>query len=121
VHYLYDIGCLQSTIPTHGTTCSWVSLWPFLISIHGVAFTVADETMYFIFYLVEVTQTIYIIAVTLLHIIHIVMEALLLPSPLLDLSHGHIWYIVQPVIHRSLRQVKQRLKSGLPYLQLDRY
>jgi hypothetical protein len=38
----------------------WVPLWPFLVSIHGVAFTVADGTTYFIFYLVKVTQTIHI-------------------------------------------------------------
>jgi hypothetical protein len=108
-------------IPTRGATCTWVPLWPFLMSIHGVAFTVADRTIYFIFYLVEVTQTIDIIVVTLLHIIHLVTEVLLLMSPLSDLLHGHVWYIVHPVIHQSLRRVKQRLKSGLPYLQLDRY
>jgi hypothetical protein len=30
-------------IPTHGATRSWVSLWPFLMSIHGVAFTMTAE------------------------------------------------------------------------------
>jgi hypothetical protein len=102
VCYLYDIGCPRSTIPTHNATRSWVPLWPFLMCIHGVAFTMADGTMHFIFYLVEVIRTIYIIAVTLPHIIHLVTEALLLLSPLLYLSHGHVWYIVQPIIHRLL-------------------
>jgi hypothetical protein len=91
VCYLYDIGCPRSTIPTCGATCSWVPLRLFLMSIHDVAFTVADRIMYFIFYLVEVTSTIYIIAVTLLSIVHLVTEAFLLPSPL---SHGNVWYIV---------------------------
>jgi hypothetical protein len=59
-------------IPTRDTMCSWVPLWLFLMSIHGVAFTVADETMYFIFYLVEVTGIIHIIVVTLLHVVHLI-------------------------------------------------
>jgi hypothetical protein len=88
------------------------------MSIHGVAFTVTDGTMYFILDLVEATQTIHIIAITLLHIIHLVTEVLLLPSPLPHLLHGHIWYIVLPLIHRPLRWVKQRLKSILPCLLL---
>jgi hypothetical protein len=87
VYYLYDNGCPRSTISTRGTTRPWVPLWPLLMSIHGVAFTVTDGTMYFIFHLVEVTRTIHIIVVTLLHIVHLVMEALLLPSPL---PHGHV-------------------------------
>jgi hypothetical protein len=45
----------QSTIPTCGVACSSVPLWPFLMSIHGVAFTMADGTMHFILYLSEVT------------------------------------------------------------------
>jgi hypothetical protein len=61
-----------------------------------VAFTVTDGTMYFIFYLIEVTRTIHIITVTLLHIVHLIMEVLLLPSPLLNLSHGHVRDIVLP-------------------------
>jgi hypothetical protein len=64
------------------------------MSIHGAAFTVIDGTMYFIFYLIEVTRTIHIITVTLLHIVHLVTEALLLLSPLLHLSHGHVRDIV---------------------------
>jgi hypothetical protein len=89
-------------IPTHGTTRSWVPLCPFLMSIHDVAFIVSDRTMYFIFYLVEVTQTIHIIAIILLHIVHQVIEVLLLLSPLPHLLHDHIQYIVQPIIHRPL-------------------
>jgi hypothetical protein len=61
-----------------------------LMSIPGVAFTVTDGTMYFIFYLVEITRTIHIIAITRLHIIHHITEMLLLLSLLTDLSHGHI-------------------------------
>jgi hypothetical protein len=52
--------------------------------------------MYFILYLVKVTQTIHIITITLLHIVYLVTKALLLPSPLLHLSHGHILYIAGP-------------------------
>jgi hypothetical protein len=114
--YLYCSGCPWSTISTHGATRPWVPLWSLLMSIHGVAFTVRDGTMYFILDFVEVTWTIHIIAITLLHIIHLVTEALLLPSPLLHLSHGHFRYIFLPLIHRPLRWVKQRLKSGLPCL-----
>jgi lipoprotein signal peptidase len=72
--------------------------WPFLMSNHGIAFTVADGIMYFIFYLVEVIRIMHIIVVTLLHIIHLVTEALLLLPPLSHLSCGHVWYIVQPII-----------------------
>jgi hypothetical protein len=97
-----------------------VPLWPFLMSIHGDAFSMTYRTTYFIFYLVEVTRTIHIISVTLLHIVHLVMESLLLTSPLPGLSHDHIRYIVHPVILRPLRWVKQRLKSGLPCLELGR-
>jgi hypothetical protein len=89
-------------IPTHGVTHPWVPLWPFLMSIYGVAFTMADETMYLIFYLVEVTRTIHIISVTLLHIIHLITEPLLLTSTLPDLLHGHVRYIVHPIILRPL-------------------
>jgi hypothetical protein len=102
VCYLYDSGCPQSTISTHGATRSWVPLWPLLMSIHGVAFTVTDGTMYVILHLVEVTRTIHIIVVTLLHISHLIMEALLLPSPLPHLLHDHVWYIVLPLIHQPL-------------------
>jgi hypothetical protein len=91
------------------------------MSNHGIAFTVADGIMYFIFYLVEVIRIMHIIVVTLLHIVHLVTEALLLSSPLPDLSHGQVRYIVQPVIHQPLRQVKHMLKSGLPCLQLSIY
>jgi hypothetical protein len=117
---LYDIGWTRSMIPTRGATRSSVPLWPFLMSTHGVAFTMANGTIYFILYLVEVTWTIHIIVVTLLHIVHLIMEALLLPSSLPHLSHGHVQYIVWPVIQRSLRWVKQRLKYGLPYFLLSR-
>jgi hypothetical protein len=120
VCYLYDIGFPRSTIPTRGTTRLWVSLWPYLMSIHGVTFIIADGTTYFIFNLVEVTRTIHIISVTLLHIIHLVREPLLLTSPLSDLSHDHVRYIVHPIILRPLRRVKQRLESGLPCLELGR-
>jgi hypothetical protein len=102
VCYIYDIDCPRSAIPTRGATRPWVSLWSFLMSIHGVTFTMADRTIYFISYLVKVTQTIHIISVTLLHIVHLVMELLLLISPLLDLSHGHVQYIVHPIILRPL-------------------
>jgi hypothetical protein len=107
-------------ISTHGATCPWVPLWSLLMSIHGVAFTVTDETMYFILDLVEVTRIIHIIVVTLLHIVHLIMEVLLLLSPLPHLLHGHICYIVLPLIHRPLRWAKQRLKSGLSCLLLSR-
>jgi hypothetical protein len=53
-----------------------------------------DRTMYFILNLVEVTRTIHIIVVTLFHIVHLIIEMLLLPPPLPHLSRGHIWYIV---------------------------
>jgi hypothetical protein len=75
--------------------------------------------MYFSLHLVEVTQTIHIIAVTLLHIVHLITESLLLLSPLLHLLHGHILYIVLPLIHWPLRRVKQRLKSSLSCLLLS--
>jgi hypothetical protein len=84
------------------------------MSIYGVTFTVADNTMYFILQFVEFTRTIHIIVVTLLHIVHLVTEALLFPSPLPHFLHGHVRYIVLPLIHWLLRQVKQRLKSGSP-------
>jgi hypothetical protein len=41
-------------IPTGDAMRSSVPLWPFLMSIHGVPFTMADGTMYFILDLVEV-------------------------------------------------------------------
>jgi hypothetical protein len=85
------------------------------MSIHGVAFTVTNGTIYFSLYLVEVTQTIHIIVVTLLYIVNLITEALLLPSPLPHLSHGHVRYIV----HQPLRWVKQRLKSSLPCFLLS--
>jgi hypothetical protein len=59
---------------------------------------------------------IHIIIVTLLYIVHLIMEALLLPPPLLHFSHGHVWYIVQLVIQHQLRRINQMLKSGLPCL-----
>jgi hypothetical protein len=93
-------------IPTRGATHSSVPLWPFLMSIHGVPFIMVDGIMYFILYLVEVTQTIHIIAITLLHIIHPIMEALLLPSPLSHLSHDQVRCIVRLLIHQPLRRVK---------------
>jgi hypothetical protein len=89
-------------------------LRPLLMSIHGVAFTVTNGIMYFIFHLVEVTRTIHIIIVTLLLIVHLVTEALLLPSSLPHLSHGHIRDIILPPIHRPLRWIKQILKSSRP-------
>jgi hypothetical protein len=106
-------------ISIHDATSPWVPLWPLLMSIHGVAFTMTDGIMYFILHLVEVTRTKHIIAVILLHIVHLVTEALLLSSPLLYLSHDHVRYIVLPLIHQPLQQVKQRLKSGLPCLLLS--
>jgi hypothetical protein len=109
-----------SMILTSGATSSSVPLWHFLVSIHGVAFTMADKTMYFILNFVEVTRTIHIIVVTFIRIIHLVTEALLFPSPLLHLSRGHVRYIVWPIIQRPLRRVKQRLKSELPSLLLSR-
>jgi hypothetical protein len=105
VHYLYDIGCPRSMIPTCGATHSSIPFLSFLMSIHGVAFTMIDRIMYFILHLIEVTKTIHIIVVTLLHIVHLVTKPLL-PSPLLDLSHGHVRYIVQPIIQQPLRWVK---------------
>jgi hypothetical protein len=81
-------------IPIRGATQPWVPLWPFLMSIHGVTFPMAYKTMHFIFYLVKVTQIIHIISVTLLHIVHLITEPLLLTSPLLDISHGHVRFIV---------------------------
>jgi hypothetical protein len=69
-----------------------------LMSIHGVTFSMAYETTYFIFYLVEVTRTIHIISVTLIHIVHLVTEPLLIMSSISDLSYDHIRYIVHPVI-----------------------
>jgi hypothetical protein len=48
VRYLYDINCPRSTIPTRGSACSSVPFWSFLMSIHGVAFTMTDGIMYFI-------------------------------------------------------------------------
>jgi hypothetical protein len=47
----------------------WHSLWQ-------------TEQCTLFFYLVEVTQTIHIISVTLLHIVHLITEPLLLMSPL---------------------------------------
>jgi hypothetical protein len=93
-------------IPTRGATHSSVPLWPLLMSIHGVPFTMADGTMYFILYLVEVSKTIHIIAITLFHIIFLVMEVLLLLSPHSHLSYDHIRYIVRFLMHRPLRWVK---------------
>jgi hypothetical protein len=72
------------------------------MSIHGVTFTTTDGIMYFILDLVKVTRTIYIITVTLLHIIHLITKVLLLSSLLSHLSHGHVRYIVLPLIHRPL-------------------
>jgi hypothetical protein len=99
--FLYDMGCPRSTIPTCGATHSSVPFWPFLMSIHGVAFTMTDRTMYFILYLVEVTRTIHIIAVTLLHIVHLITEALLLSSPLLHLSHAWPRPVHSPAHHTT--------------------
>jgi hypothetical protein len=64
-----------------------------------------DGTMHFTINLVEVTESIHIIVVTLLHIIYLVTEALLLPHPLLHLSRDHVRYIVDPVIQGPLRQI----------------
>jgi hypothetical protein len=71
-------------IPTRGATKSLVPLWPFLVSIHGVVFTMTDGTIYFILNLVEVT------IITLLHIIYLITEVLLLSLPPPYLSHGHV-------------------------------
>jgi hypothetical protein len=79
-------------IPTGGATHYWIPLWAFLVSIHGVAFTMTDGTMHFTLNLVKVTRTIHIII--RLYIIHLITEALLLPPPLPHLSCGHVWYIV---------------------------
>jgi hypothetical protein len=85
-------------IPTRGATKSLVPLWPFLVSIHGVVFTMTDGTIYFILNLVEVTETIHITIITLLHIIYLITEVLLLSPPPPYLSHGHVWYKVQIII-----------------------
>jgi hypothetical protein len=85
-------------IPTRGVTRSSVHLWPFLVSIHSVALTMADRTIYFILKLVKVIGTVQIIVITLLHIIHLIVEALLLLPTLSHLSCGHVWYIVQTII-----------------------
>jgi hypothetical protein len=99
---------------SHGGARPWVPLRPLLISIHGVAFTVTDGTMYIIFHLIEVTRTIHIITVTLLHIVHLVTEALLLPSPLPHLSHGHVRDIVLPPPYIGhCDGSKKRLKSSV--------
>jgi hypothetical protein len=90
VCYLYNNDWCSSMTSSCSVTRPWVPLWPLLMSIHGVAFTVTDGTMYFYFHLIEVTRTIHIITVTLLHIIHLVTEAFLLLSPLSHLSHGHV-------------------------------
>jgi hypothetical protein len=82
VSYLYNNGLCSSMTSSHGGMCPWVPLRPLLMSIHGVAFTVTDGTIYFIFHLIEVTRTIHIIIVTLLHIVHLIMKVLLLRSPL---------------------------------------
>jgi hypothetical protein len=103
VCYLYNNDWCSSMTSSHGSTRPWVPLWSLIMSIHGVAFTMTDGTMYFIFHLIEGTRTIHIITVTLLHIIHLITEVLLLPSPLPHLSHGHIRDIVLPPIHRPLR------------------
>jgi hypothetical protein len=120
VCYLYNNDWCSSTTSSHGSTCPWVPLRSLIMSIHGVAFTMTDGTMYFIFHLIEGTRTIHIITVTLLHIIHLITEVLLLPSPLPHLSHGHIRDIVLPPIHRPLRWIKQRLNSSRPCLLLSR-
>jgi hypothetical protein len=98
VCYLYDFSCPRPTIPTCGATCSSVPLWPFLVSIHGVTFTMADGTMYFILNLIEVTEIVHIIVVTLLHIVHLVVKALLLLTTLSQFSRGHIRYIVASLV-----------------------
>jgi hypothetical protein len=120
VCYLYDFGCPRPTVPIRGATCSSVPLWLFLVSIHGVTFTVADGTMYFVLNLVEVTKTMHIIVITLLHIVHLVMEALLLLPTLPQFSRGHIRYIVYTDIQWPLRRIQKRLKSGLSCLLLSR-
>jgi hypothetical protein len=89
-------------ISTSGAMHSWIPLWASLVSINGVMFTMTDGTMHFTLNLDEVTGTIHIIVVTLLHIVHLVMEVLLLSPPLPHLSHGHIRYIVEPVIQGPL-------------------
>jgi hypothetical protein len=50
--------------------------------------------MYFSFVLVEVTEAIHIIVVTLVTIIHFDTDTLLLLPPLSHLSHPHARYIV---------------------------
>jgi hypothetical protein len=97
VRYLYNNDWCSSMTSFHGGTHPGVPLRPLLMSIHGVAFTVTDGTMNFIFHLIEFTRIIHIITVTLLHIIHLVTEALLLPSPLSHLSHDHVQDIVLPL------------------------
>jgi hypothetical protein len=61
-------------ISTYGTTRSSVPLWPFLVSVLGVAFTMTDGTMYFILNLVKVIEIVHIIVVTLLHIVQIIIQ-----------------------------------------------
>jgi hypothetical protein len=68
---VYDIGCPRSIIPTHDATRSSVPLWFLVVSMHGVAFTMIDGTIYYILNLVEVNEIVHIIVVTLLHSVHL--------------------------------------------------
>jgi hypothetical protein len=69
-----------------------------LVSIHGVAFTMTDGTMYFILNLIEFTRIVHIIVVTLFYIVISLRKALLLLPPLPQHSRGHVQYIAQVVI-----------------------
>jgi hypothetical protein len=73
-----------------------------LVSIHGVAFTMTDRTMYFILNLIEFTRIVHIIVVTLFYIVISLRKALLLLPPLPQHSRGHVQYIAQVVIQWPL-------------------
>jgi hypothetical protein len=49
---------------SRGGTRPWVPFQPLIMYIHGVTFTVTNEIIYFIFYLIKITQIIHIINIT---------------------------------------------------------
>jgi hypothetical protein len=89
-------------IPTRSATHYSISLWAFLVFVHGVAFTMIDQTMHFTLNLVEVTVTLHIITVILLHIVHLIMEVLLFLPPLLHLLRDQVRNIVEAVVQGPL-------------------
>jgi hypothetical protein len=50
---------------SRGGTRPWVPFQPLIMYIHGVTFTVTNKIIYFIFYLIKITQIIHIINITL--------------------------------------------------------